>query len=239
MLIVKMNKYLLKNWNKLFLGITCFTIVIIIFLFGLWPLNFHPKNEVEWLKDRNGIRFYGRGIAYSSESFNGQNQNFFQNNSVSIEILLQPEKVAYKHFAYIFSLYDGKRSEYFSIGQWNNSIQILGSRSINKVKIESIPKIGLGNALPDGEVQFITLSSDSEGTAIYMNGKLARFFPKYSLISKKPLTHTQILLGNSPAGNYYWTGNVFGLAIYNRLLGEDEVFDLLHLLSAVPLTLNY
>lgn len=138
--------------------------------------------------------------------------------------MLQPEKVPYRHFAYIFSLYDGKGTEYFSIGQWNNSLQILGSRSINKVKIESIPEIGLGNALPDGEVQFITLSSDSEGTAIYMNGKLAKFFPKFSLISENQLTNGQFILGNSSNGRNPWTGNIFGLAIYNRLLREDEVF---------------
>jgi VanZ family protein len=33
----------------------------------------------------------------------------------------------------------------------------------------------------------------------------------------------QILLGNSPTGNEYWTGNLLGLAIYDRPLGGEEV----------------
>jgi len=70
-------------------------------------MNFHPKNEVEWLPDKNGIRFYGRGIVYSPEPFNGQKQNFFQNKSISIELWLQPETEPDRYTPQLFSLYDG------------------------------------------------------------------------------------------------------------------------------------
>jgi hypothetical protein len=92
------------------------------------------------------------------------------------------------------------------------------------MNIESHPKIGLGNALPDGEVQFIALSSNKEGTTVHTNRQLAKFFPRYSLISEKQLTNGQLILGNSPNGRHPWTGNIFGLAIYNRFLREEEVY---------------
>jgi VanZ family protein len=198
--------------------------IMIIFLVGLWPLNFQPKNEVEWLPDNNGIHFYGRGIVYTSEPLNGQKQNFFQHDSISIEIWLQPEKQPDRHFAYIFSLYDGKRTEYYTVGQWERSLEIINSRVINEMKIESLSRIGLRNALPAGEIQFITLTSDSEGTAIYINGSLARLYPEYFLISEKKLPELQLVLGNSPNGRYFWKGNIFGLAIYNRSFSQDETY---------------
>ena len=34
---------MLKKWKNIFLGVICTTIIAIIFLVGLWPLNFNPK----------------------------------------------------------------------------------------------------------------------------------------------------------------------------------------------------
>jgi len=197
---LSMNELAIVKRGKIFLGIISFCIVTIFFLAGLWPLNFHPKNEVEWLPNKNGIRFYGRGIVYSSLPFKGQKQDFFQNNSITIEVWLQPKKVPDRHFTYIASLYDGKDTEYLTIGQWNNNLLIFTNRNIKTMNIESTPKIGLGNALPNGEIEFITLTSDSVGTIIYINGNLAKNYPKYPLISEKQLTNTQLILGNSPTG---------------------------------------
>ncbi len=220
---IKMNHQILEKRRKISLGIICISIIMIIFLVGLWPLNFHPKNQVEWLPDKNGIRFYGNGIVYSSGSLKDQEQKLFQSAAISIEVCIQPENVPHNHFAYIFTLYDGEETEYFTIGQWNNALEIFENRIIDTMNIESLRVIGLGDALPDSEVKLITLSSDPEGTAIYKNGKLAKFFPGYSLISKHQFKNGQLILGNSSNGSNAWIGNIFGLAIYNRLLGEEEV----------------
>lgn len=31
-------------------------------LFGLWPLDFHPKNQVRWFGNQDGIQFHKKGI---------------------------------------------------------------------------------------------------------------------------------------------------------------------------------
>ncbi len=98
------------------------------------------------------------------------------------------------------------------------------NRNIKTMNIESHPKIGLGNVFPAGEVKFITLTSDSEGTAVYINGKREKYFSGYSLITKSHLNNAQLILGNSPTGKYSWNGNIFGMAIYSRSLRDDEVY---------------
>jgi len=115
--------------NRLY-AIILLAICIAIFLAGLWPLNFHPANKVEWLQDKNGIHFRGRGIIYSPEPFNEPKQPLFQNGSISIEVLLQPETEPNRYIAQFLSFYNDKKSEYFTFSQWKSYL-IIRKRSIN------------------------------------------------------------------------------------------------------------
>jgi hypothetical protein len=210
-----MSATILKDKNNIFLGVICLAICIVIFIVGLWPMNFHPKNEVEWLLNKNGIRFYGRGIVYSPEIFNVQKQNLFQNNSISIELWLQPKTEPNKYTPQIFSFYDGRGVDFIILRQWKSELEIIRSQ---------YKRIWLGNALPSGIPRFITITSEKEGTAIYINGKPVRYYPDYKLIDDTMRTYGQLVLGNSPTGKQPWKGDIFGLAIYNRSLKGKEVF---------------
>jgi hypothetical protein len=187
-------------------------------------MNFYPENEVEWLPNKNGIRFYGRGIVYSPEIFNAKKQNLFQNNSISIELWLQPKTEPDKYTPQIFSFYDSKGVDFIILRQWKSHLEIIHSQLIGTDNIARSKRIGLGNALPSGIPEFITISSDKEGTAIYINGKLAKYYHNYKLIDDNMKIFGQLVLGNSPTGEQPWDGNIFGLAIYNRSLKEKEVF---------------
>ena len=217
---------IVKNIKNRFLGVICLALCIIIFLAGLWPLNFHPVNKVEWLQDKNGIHFGGRGIVYSPEPFNDHKQALFQNRSISIEVLLQPETVprCRSYIGQIFSLYNNSnKSEYFSLSQWKSSL-LIRKRSVNSKKHRDYEEIGQRNALPMGKIRFVTITSNKNGTAIYIDGKLTKFSSNYTLIGKNKRLFGQIILGNSPTGKNVWTGNLFGLAIYNQSLKADQVF---------------
>ena len=36
---------------------------IVTLLFGLWPLDFFPENQVRWLAAEDGVQFYREGIS--------------------------------------------------------------------------------------------------------------------------------------------------------------------------------
>jgi len=69
----------------------------------------------------------------------------------------------------------------------------------------------------------ITITSDPEGSAIYVNGKLAQTYSRHRLLSGNRSGNVRLILGNSPTGESCWNGNLMGLAIYNRALSADQV----------------
>ena len=54
--------------NKKNLSFICWFIFVIIVIFGLWPFNLNPFNQVFWLKEVPGVRFSGPGHLYSAGS---------------------------------------------------------------------------------------------------------------------------------------------------------------------------
>jgi hypothetical protein len=214
----------LTNKNNKFLIIICLVIIIIVFLFGLWPLNFHPENKVGWLKDKNGIHFYGQGIVYSSEPYNIETHDILKNNSISIEIWLQPETEPDRNIPHIISIYDNRKYEYFYVGQWKSSL-IIRSRDLVLQSSEMYKEIGLNNTLLKGKMRFITITMGDEGTSFYINGKLAKVYPNYIITHKEKGLSGYLILGNSLDGKYYWTGYLFCLALYNHLLTSEQVLN--------------
>ena len=224
---------ILKNRKNAFLGVISLVVFIIILLAGLWPLSFRLVNEVNWLLDRNGISFYGHGIAYSSDPLIFSSENPCLGNSISIELWLQSKVKPARHlnhfnktrwhYAQILSLYNNKLEE-LSIGEQKSRL-IIRNRPGNKKNVKHYKEISVDNALPFAITRLITIISNEIGTHIYIDGKLAKSFKNHPLIKKNTGISGRLLIGNSPFAKDPWTGNLFGIAIYNRALTKDEVLE--------------
>ena len=68
---------------------------------------------------------------------------------------------------------------------------------------------------------FVTITSDAQGTVVYVNGALARASPQFGLTGND-LTG-QLVVGNNPLADNGWQGQLRGLEIYNRELSAAEV----------------
>jgi VanZ family protein len=187
-------------------------------LAGLWPFNFLPENKVKWLQDQNGVQFYGQAIIYSTiPSF-----QFFTIpvKSFSIELCLQPITDESSHIGHIFSFLDEHGSETFFIGQWRSDL-LLGKGIHGK---DTYREMGIGDdVLKKGDKRFVTITSGVYGTKAYVDGILLKSDPRFQLFSMNEKPSGRILLGNSPTGSEYWTGNLLSLAIYDRALTGEEV----------------
>ena len=197
-------------------GIVCLTITAAIVLAGLWPFNFYPQNRVEWLRDQDGVRFYGRGIIFIAEEF------VLPHSAITIEILLQPESAIPGDIPRILSIFDDKKLESFFIGQWRSHL-ILRKKTKTSYHGKAYQERGIQDILQKGEKRFVTITSRTEGTTFYIDGKFVVDYPKFNIFSDNEGAFSQLILGNSPTGNNYWIGNLFGLAIYNQTLTKEQI----------------
>jgi hypothetical protein len=143
-----------KREKRMFLGIINLVILGTIIVVGLWPFDFWPENKVKWLKDQNGIRFYGRGIVFAPLPTPYPLRPF------SLEIDLQPGAGPSDTTGRILSFYDGKGTETLVLTQWGTGLIL--QKGIQDLPEETYPKIGIRNALLKGEKRLFTIITGPE-----------------------------------------------------------------------------
>jgi len=211
--------------------------VFFILVSGLWPFNFRSDNGVGWLKGGNGISFNKHGIVFNHvEDLNGAPISFFgKERAISIELWLKPGTDVPNNDSYIFSIFDDQQPEIFSLAQVNSSLKISIPVKTNPTPqwslLENVFFKGknwrwLNKIFLKGGKILLTLSSDKNETTIYIDGKVANTYRNYPLAPGRQLSSTwHMIIGNNPAAQKPWHGNVYGMAIYNQSLTPEKVYD--------------
>jgi VanZ family protein len=83
--------------------------------------------------------------------------------------------------------------------------------------------IYLDDVLHQETPAFITITASPQGTAFYVDGVLVKKSSSFAL-SRKDLVG-QLVVANSPVANDSWSGDLLGLAIYDRELTATEVLE--------------
>jgi len=204
--------------NRKPLSFICWSIFTIIVVFGLWPFNLNPFNQVFWLKDEPGVRFSGSAHLYTDGDLTGA----FPDRSISLEMELRPAAEPNNRLPHILSLWDGRRQEVFLIGQWKDSPAIRVRTSRPDVP-RGYRERGQGQVLIKNRKVFVTLTSSLEGTTLYEDGAMVKAFPGFRLLEDGPAGPGVLVLGNSAIGKSHWEGDLLGLALYSRALSDHEV----------------
>jgi hypothetical protein len=201
------------------LGAVCFLIWLGLLGCGLWPFDFFPRNKVTWLGNRNGLHFDRYGEIHGSSPARFSNNSISQSDSShSIELWLYPWAKAYPEFSAIFSI-DNPKTLNFSIIQSGPDLLVRG-RFLDSDNNVVVRKLWMDDACLKGEPRFITFTSGPGDSAIYLEGVLQKRFP-LALTSES--ISGQLLLGHPPGGHQAWTGDVLGVAFYDRILTATEV----------------
>jgi hypothetical protein len=192
----------------------CALVLLGILVAGLWP--FHaPRNDVSWLTRGNGLLFGRHGTIVSASPLKAQVGQ--GDNSCTLEIWLEPSRIDSGGAILAFFLPESQVVP-FALRQSRGGLVLL-----HKSPSGSVKKTGMyvGDVFSGLKPAFVTITSGQAGTATYVDGRLVKRAPNFA-VSNRDLTG-QVVIGGAPMTSYNWSGQIKGLAIYDRQLSGAEV----------------
>lgn len=190
-------------------------VLAIILVAGLWPFNPFPANNVEWLRDKSGLRLGRNPIVLSRSPFQFTDARW---SSVTLEIWVNPARVGPSNT--FFSIYTPDNPKQFRLMQYRSIFMVRRNIKDERGRWRE-STIGVDKLVYPYAPLFVTITGGPKGTSIYRNGELVRYFPDYFL-SGRDLSG-QLIFGTSPFEKQTWQGEWRALAIYSRELRPDEV----------------
>src|SRR5450631_4175033 len=199
--------------NRILLVI-CGLILCAIFIAGLSPFTPHPRNEVRWLENQNGLRFGEYASILSSAPFRLEGE---PDGPCSIEFWMQPGLFQDSNTMLAFD--SPESSARFRITQSLDDLALARESTSHNSPAAQI--LYIPHALRQDVPLLITLTSSSAGISVYLNGALVRTSSDFS-IARRDLSG-QMVVGNSPFADDSWSGVLRGIGLYNRELSAEEV----------------
>lgn len=198
------------------LDIVCIAVLCTILTLGLWP--FHPpKNDVTWLKERNGLRFGGSGTVIGRGTI-GVATSQADRLSGSLEIWLLPGRVPDSSTILAFSTPEDPFR--FSLHQSQTDLRLQAANR-NDRNWTRAAKLYVDDVFRQARPMFIAITSGMDGTAVYIDGVLARRAPQFRLPANR--FTGRVVLGDSPGQSDGWNGQLLGLAVYDRELTPPQL----------------
>src|SRR6266478_4758004 len=165
--------------------LVCLSILCGMLFAGLTPFH-HPKNAVTWLANQNGLSFDRHGIVLSSGTFQMTTSD---TASSSLEIWVQPEHV--QDSSVFLSFATPENHEKFLLTQYTSSLILTHKMEPD----HRATNVGVENVFRESKPVFLTVTSDEQGTVVYIDGALAGKFPHFQLGNDFT---GQLVIGGSP-----------------------------------------
>ncbi len=182
----------------------------------LWPFNPHPRNGVAWLPADSGIRFDGGGIVLTDGPLQAQ-AGADAEDACSVEIYLRP--VTQNDAGNFLTFSSDENPDAILLRQWHESL-LIDRVTPARWHTPTVTLFEVDDVLRQGQLVLVTISSDSDGTTVYVDGKFARSDPHFRI--RRNELYRQIVLGISPSTFDDWKGEVHGLAIYDEKVSPAE-----------------
>jgi VanZ family protein len=187
-------------------GVLCGLSFCFILIAGLWPFG-HPRNDVTWIANQNGVHFGKRGTILSSGPLVPRNIG-----SCSIEMWLRP--TLSDRWGTLLGFYDRSGLVGLSLHQSLTDLRL--DREVSRGRPA---KIYVDDVFTGGTLVFLTVVTGPGGTAVYRDGSLARQASGFR--SSSPCSGS-FVVGDSPRVNDSWQGEIAGLAIYGDALTAGQ-----------------
>ena len=191
----------------------CAVVLCATLVAGLTPFR-RPLNAVTWSADEVGLQFGRYGTVWSDGEFHTTPASY-GSAACSLEVWAQPALASAA--STILAFYNPENPVQFSVYQYH-ALLILKRENADDPR--SLQVIGITDALHAGKTIFVTVTSGSRGTSMYVDGILVRAFPDFRMGDN---CAGRLVIGTSPLTPDSWRGKLRGLAIYGRELTAAEV----------------
>jgi hypothetical protein len=194
------------------LGVLCLFILASVLVAGLWPFH-SPTNDVTWLTGANGLRLGHRGTLLTSGTFDPKPSQ----EDWSLEIWIRPSDIDAS--STLIAFYTPGGPQQFSLRQSRADFEMRSEIRSAGHPTKKLRRY-VDNVFHDDQTNFITITTGSQGSAVYVDGVLTKTF-REALLSNGSLSGN-LVLGTSPVKNDSWPGDFRGLAIYPYELGAAQ-----------------
>jgi hypothetical protein len=192
----------------------CGSILCVISGAGFSPFTPYRPNDVNWLKNQDGLHFGDYASILSSAPLRWEGP---PDGPCSIELWMQPGLIQDSNTMLGFD--SPENSVRFAIRQSLDDLSLvrkLTNRGSRKAQLLYIP-----HALRQDVPLFITLTSGRTGISVYLDGVLVRSSSEFSFVRRD--LSGQMVVGTSPFENDSWSGVLRGIGLYDRELTAEEV----------------
>ncbi len=199
----------------------CALVIAGVLFATLWPFNPFPSNQVSWLPNANGVRFGAHGVIVSKSLLAASTTS--AGESCSLEMFLSPAETTRSYT--ILNFYVPENPGQFRVRQWMDGLLVnrnfLDTRGSNPRQKMKAMKFDVDHAFQPGKVLLLTITSGAGGTTVYLDGRKAQVFPRFTILRSDMAG--QIVMGTSATDYLTWPGEIHGLAIYSKELLPEEV----------------
>ena len=202
-------------------------LIIYVFVLGgflLWPFdfNFLIRNDARWIKNSKGIEFLKIGQAVSNSSTQEFFDRLVKSGSITIEVWLETGDLNQSGLARILSYSKNRKLCNFTIGQAWDKLVFRFRTTKTSLKGTS-PHLVINDTFNSRSLQHIIIMRNPSEQRVYINGELkAR-----SNVVKGDLSNwdpsCRLIIGNEITGDRPWKGKIYYIAIYDRILTEQEI----------------
>ena len=205
-----------RYWSTTKLGVIALVVWLGILAATLRPFNPWPRNEVHWLAENNGIHFGRNGVVSSEGSFPAAAPG--NAHPCSVEVWLRPENETDVHT--FLSFYAPGDFLPFELRQYVDGLLIFRRFRDAREHISSA-EIDVDHVFHRASPTLITITSGGRGTKVYLNGELVQSAPGFHIYASN--LSGELLLGSAAINYDAWSGDMRGLAIYERELDVAQV----------------
>ena len=195
---------------------------------GLRPFDFARSNPVSWIEPGPGLQFQGLSLAMSGNELRWQDRA--QPAHLSIEVWLRAafaadERIAAAARPATWLLFvDDTRLPPLGLAQEGSDLLVRdavtnpgGDRWYNDFRV--------AGAIHPGALQHFVLTSAKDGPQVYVDGSAAEVDGGFGIPiarANEPVGGT-LVIGAGPPWDVPWSGQILGLALYDRLLTAEEI----------------